>query len=87
MASTDFTDGTGLMTTKWHTVQVTEHLEYDYGLSDRIQIGARLSLGENTEVDDDDIVVFDGAQQIVPIGEREMGLAALVRRRRRRSVS
>ena len=79
LATTDFSDGSGVTTSTWHTAMTTVNLEYDYGLTDQIQIGGRLSFGELAEVDDD-IVVFDGTNQIIPPGERNLGLGSLILR-------
>ena len=79
-AATDVFDNSQGGASNWDTQALTEHIEYNYGLTDRIQLGGRLSLGELLEGQDDVLTVFDGGQQIVPTGSRGFGLESLVLR-------
>lgn len=65
---------------QWNAVYVSEIFEYNYGLTEQFLLGARLSLGELGEGNDEPIRVFENNQQIIPDGKRGFGFESIVGR-------
>jgi hypothetical protein len=64
----------------WHTASTSEVLEVNYGLTNQILVGLRVTMGELGQGSDDPVRVFEGGQQIVPAGERSFGVESIVGR-------
>ncbi len=59
---------------------LTQSLEVDYGISDQLLAGLRLTTGEVGQGGDNLIRVWEGGRQVVPSGERAFGFESLVAR-------
>lgn len=64
----------------FNAAYVTQSLEVDYGLSDQLMAGLRLTTGELGQGGDNLIRVWEGGRQVVPTGERAFGFESLVAR-------
>lgn len=78
LVSADFSDTSGGGTTRWDATLVQEIFEADYGYSENIQLGVRLTTGELTENSSTPVTVYDNGNQIIPNGSRGLGVESLV---------
>ncbi len=81
-ATADWTADEGVAESKFHAAYFTQTLALDYNWTERFQVGVRLTVGQLGEGDDENVMVVDGAQQIVETGDRSFGLASAVVRAR-----
>ena len=65
---------------QYNAVYVAEIVEFNYGWTEQLLVGARLTVGELGEGDDELLRVFEGGQQIIPTGKRGWGISDLVLR-------
>lgn len=81
-ASADWTTDDGGGPGAFKAAYLMQTLAVDYNVYERLQLGVRLSAGQLGEGDDQNILVFDGSQQMVEDGDRGFGLESIVLRGR-----